>query len=192
MTDQSKGTAAQPDFSALEQRPQRRKLPLRTALIATVLLGAGFGGGATVACMNRPTVELAPVKPVAIKTLSDDGGVISVRGTVAEIFGPMVVLADASGRALVEIGREGDGTGLLAPGQTVTVQGHYRHGMIRASFLVGADGKVTALRPMGPPRGGPGGPGGFRHGPHGPAGRGPDGDDVPPPPPAVAPAATEK
>jgi hypothetical protein len=63
--------------------------------------------------------------------------------------------------------------------------------MIRASFVVGADGKVTALRPMGPPRGGPGGPEGFRHGPRGPEARAPGRDDAPPPPPpAAAPAAT--
>lgn len=197
----------QPDYSALEHRPAKRKLPLRATLIGAALLAAGLGGGAVIAHHAGPSVEMAPVSPQAIRGLTDDGGVVSVRGKVAESFGPMVVLADGTGRALVDLGRQGDGTGLVSAGQGVTVQGHFHHGMLRASFLVGADGKVTALHPMGPEHGGPGGPGGeFRHGPHrgpgdrgpgergpgGPGEHGPDGGPdaagAPPPPPATAPA----
>jgi hypothetical protein len=190
----------QPDYSALERRPTKRKLPLRATLIGAALLAAGIGGGTVIAQHAGPSVEMAPVSPQAIKSLTDDGGVVSVRGKVAETFGPMVVLADGTGRALVDLGRQGDGTGLVSAGQSVTVQGHFRHGMIRASFLVGADGKVVALHPMGPEHGGPGGEG-FRHGPHegrpdrpgahGPDG-GPDAAGAPPPPPAAAPAVTAK
>uniref|UniRef100_UPI0035CBD6D7 hypothetical protein n=1 Tax=uncultured Sphingomonas sp. TaxID=158754 RepID=UPI0035CBD6D7 len=192
MTDQIEG----PDYSMAQRRPTR-KLSARTALIGAALLAVGVGGGATIAHLNAPSIEMAPVNPVAIRTLTDDGSVVSVRGKVAEVYGPMVVLADGSGRALVDLGRQGDGTGLVSAGQVVSVQGHYGRGLLHASFLVGADGKVTALRPMGPPHGGPGGRDGFRHGPRpgGPRGAGPDGgpdggpDDADAPPPAPAPAA---
>lgn len=177
---------------------KRRTPTLRTGLIAAALLGVGIAGGAAVGHLGGPQVEMAPATPVAIASLKDDGGVTTVRGKVVELFGPMAVVADGSGRALVDLGRQGDGTGLVTVGSGVTVQGHYRHGMIRASFLVGAGGKVTALHPMGPPRGGPGGPDGGPRGRHGPHPGGPDGgpdggpgDDMPPPPApaAVAPAA---
>ncbi|WP_010185371.1 hypothetical protein [Sphingomonas sp. PAMC 26605] len=208
MTDRIEGPYA--DFEPVAERRPARKLPVRAALIGAALLALGVGGGATIAQMTGPSVEMAPVNPVAIRSLSDNGSVISVRGKVAEVYGPMFVLADGSGRALVDLGRQGDGTGLVSAGQAVTVQGRYGHGLIHASFLVAADGKVVALRPMGPPphgpggpggQGGPGGPGDFRPGPHdrGPRGPGapgaergpdggPDGADTPPPPPAAAPA----
>jgi hypothetical protein len=167
-----------------------RKISPRGALIAAALLAVGVGGGATVAQMTTPSVEMAPLKPVAIRSLTDTGDVVTVRGKVAEIYGPMFVLADGTGRTLVEGGREVDGTNLVATGQTVSVQGRFGRGMMHPSFLVGAIGKVTALRPR-PPHGGPGGPGGPDRGPHGPGGpAGPDGPDArdaaPPPPPAAA------
>ncbi|WP_165954415.1 hypothetical protein [Sphingomonas sp. AAP5] len=196
MTDQIEGPQA-PHDTVADDRP-RRKLPVRTAIVGAALLALGIGGGATIAQMTGPSVEMAPLKAVAIRSLTDNGSVISVRGRVAETYGPMFVLTDGSGRALVDLGRQGDGTGLVSAGQAVTVQGHYRRGMIHASFLVSADGKVVALRPMGPPHHGPGGPGGPggpdgpdgpRHGPRGP-GAGPDGgpgaNDAPPPPPPPA------
>ena len=174
MTDYIEG----PHETAVPKRT--RKLSTRTALIGAALLAVGVGGGATVAQMTAPSVEMAPASPVAIKSLSDGGSIVTVRGKVAEVYGPAFILADGSGRALVEAGRRhgfmGGATSLVAIGQTVIVQGRFHDGTIHASFLVGADGKVTALRPMGPSRG-PGGPGG-RDGPHGgrggPEGRGPD------------------
>ena len=179
MTDYIEG----PTEIAPPMRTRRRST--RTALLGAALLAVGVGGGATVARMSAPSVEMAPAKPVAITSLSDSESIVTVRGKVAEVYGPAFILADGSGRTLVEAGRHrgmmsGD-SALVAVGQTVTVQGHFRDGTIHASFLVGADGKVTALRPMGPPRGGPGGPDG-RHGPHG----GPGGNAPPPPPPADA------
>lgn len=172
-----------------------RKITPRAGLIAAALLAVGIGGGATVAKMTAPSIEMAPIKPVAIRSLTDSGSIVTVRGKVAESYGPMFILADGTGRTLVEGGRLTDGTGLISVGQTVSVQGRFDRSMLHASFLVGADGKVTALRPM-PPHGGPGGPRGphGRGGPDGPAAPGgpdgPDGRDVaPPPPPAVAPGA---
>lgn len=154
----------------------------RTALIGAGLLALGVAGGAVAVQTTGHGVEMAPARPVAIATLKDDGGIVTVRGRVAEVYGPMFVLADGSGRALVDIGPRN--TGAVAGGSMVRVQGRFHDGIVRASFLIGADGKVTALHPFGPPHG-PGGP----EGPHGH--RGPDGmdgparpDDVPPPPPA--------
>ena len=199
MTDQNE----LPDYSKLSDSTPKRRFSTRAGLIAVALLAVGVGGGATVAHMAAPSVEMAPASPVAIRSLSDSGSIVTVRGKVAEVYGSAFILADGSGRALVEAGPHhgvlGGDSALVAVGQTVSVQGHFRDGTIHASFLVGADGTVTALRPMGPPRGGregPGGPG-FRHGPHGgpdgPDGRGldrgPDDSDAPPPPPA-APALT--
>lgn len=204
MTDRIEGPYA--EFEPVTDRRAARKVPVRTALIGAALLALGVGGGATVAQMTGPSVEMAPLNPVAIRSLSDTGSVVSVRGKVAEIYGPMVVLADGSGRALVELGPQGDGTGLVSAGQAVTVQGRFGRGMLHASFLVAADGKVVALRPLGPPPhgpGGPGGPGDFRRPPRdgmpgapggpGAAGAergpdaGPDGATPPPPPAAAAP-----
>ena len=206
MTDYIEGTTPTPTPAA----PKRaRRFSTQTALVAAALLAVGVGGGATFAQLSAPAAEMAPANPVAIKSLADGGSIVTVRGKVAEIYGRAFILADGSGRALVEAGPRhgfmGGETSLIAIGQTVTVQGRFRDGTIHASFLVGADGTVTALRPMGPPRGGPGGPGG-RHGPHrGPGGAegfgpdrgpdrglddgadgGPDGAGAPPPPAAAA------
>lgn len=165
------------------------KISARTGLIAAALLAVGVGGGATVAQMSGPRVEMAPTKPVAIRSLSDSGSIVTVRGKVAETYGPMFVLADGSGRTLVDGGGQVDGTGLVSAGQTVSVQGRFGRGMMHASFLVGADGKVTALHPM-PPHGGRGGPDGPRRGPGGPGAPdgpdGPDAQDMMPPPPAAS------
>ncbi|BCA60603.1 hypothetical protein [Sphingomonas sp. HMP6] len=201
MTDPIEGPNAAPEGET--KRP--RRFSVQAALVATALLAVGVGGGATVAQMSGPSIEMAPATPVAIKGLSEGDSIVTVRGKVAEVYGRAFILADGSGRALVEAGRHrgfmADASPLVRVGQTVSVQGRFQGGTIHAAFLVGADGKVTALHPMALPRGGPGGREG-RHGPHGgpggPEGRGPDRGfdggpdgglddaDAPPPPPAVA------
>lgn len=150
----------------IHSKPKRST---RTALIAAGLLGIGVAGGIAVGAVSSiggPRVEMAPTKPTPIKALADSDSIVTVRGRVAEAYGPMFVLADGTGRTLVDGGRRIDGTGMVAVGQTVQVQGRFRDAILHASFLVGADGKVTALHPdRGPhgPRGGPGrGPGGPR------------------------------
>lgn len=175
------------------KRPSRRKI----GLIAAGLLAIGGAGGAITVAATRPSATMAPAVPVAIASLKSGDNIVTIKGRVDQIYGNKVVLADGSGRALVDLGREGDDGALVAAGQAVTVQGRFDHGFVRAGFLVGADGKVTALGPMH----GPGGPGGHdrkgpRHGPEGrgPDDRGPDGgpdrddDRAPPPPVAAAPA----
>ena len=160
----------------------------RPAILAGALglLVVGGGAGALAVEASRPTVTMAPATPVAIRTLTnDDDSIVTIRGRVAEIYGNKFILADASGRALVDTGHEGDERALVTPGEPVTVQGRFDRGFVHAAFLVGPDAKVTALGPLGgPPHG--------HHGEHGPD-RGPDGPPPPPadrgaPPPPPAPA----
>lgn len=162
---------------------------LRTGIGAAALLVAGIAGGTVVAHSLEPSVEMAPLRPVAIRSLTAGDSVVTVRGRVAEVFGNKFVLDDGSGHALVDTGRKGEDGTLVAAGQPVTVQGRFDRGMMRASFLVDPAGKVQALAPMGPPPHGPGGPGraGPDRGPDGGPDRGPgDRRGPPPPPPAGA------
>lgn len=166
------------------QRPTRRLRGKAAAAFAGVaLLAVGGGVGAVAMHATRPSVTMAPATPVAIRSLQTDG-IVTIRGRVAEIFGNKFIVQDASGRALVETGREGEEGTLVTAGEPVTVQGRFDHGFVRAAFLVGPDAKVVALGPLG----GPGG-GRDRHEPrHGPE-DGPDGpsrprangDGLPPP-----------
>jgi hypothetical protein len=170
-----------------EPRP-RRKIPGRTILAAIALLGVGGAIGATAARMAGPSIEVAPLSPVAIASLKTGEGLVTIRGKVGEVYGPSFILADGSGRTLVNAGPRANG--LVSSGATVTIQGWKRDGTVRASFLVGSDGTVTPLGRMGHGghgrHGGPGGPG--PDGPDGPGGPGRDGPDGPPPPPTAAPA----
>ncbi len=161
----------------------------RLALAAAGLLVVGGAAGAVTVAATRPSLTMAPATPTAIRSLQSDG-IVTIRGTVAETYGNKFVMADRTGRALVDLGREGDGSNLVAAGQPVTIQGRFEDGFVHASFLVAPGGKVTALGPVGgPPRGphGPGGPGRDGPGRDGP-GRdgpgGPGGPGAPPPPPA--------
>ncbi|KQN03004.1 MULTISPECIES: hypothetical protein [Sphingomonas] len=168
----------------------------RLALAAASLLIVGGAAGAVTIAATRPSVTMVPATPTAIRSLQSDG-IVTIRGTVAETYGNKFVMADRTGRALVDLGREGEGSNLVATGQPVTIQGRFEDGFVHASFLVAPGGKVTALGPVGgPPRGphGPGGPGRDgpgRDGPGGPGGPGgpqgpgaPGGPGAPPPPPA--------
>lgn len=160
----------------------------KLGLVAAGLLALGGAGGAVVMAQTRPSVSMAPATPVAIRSLSSTG-IVTIRGRVAEIYGNKFIMADGSGRALVDTGRGGDNRQLVTAGEPVTVQGGFDRGFVHAAFLVGPDNKVMALGPLaGPP-----------HGPRGPRG-GPDrGPGAPPPPlpgadddaaPPVAPAPT--
>lgn len=153
--------------------PSRRLgLPPRMAftLGAAAILAVGGVAGAFAGHEMRPAIEMAPLRPVAIRNLSADSGVVTVRGRVAEIFGNALVVDDGGARALVDTGREGEGRALAALGAPVVVQGRFDRGILHASFLVNAAGKVTALGPLGGPHGRP-----DRQGPPRPG-------DGPPPP----------
>jgi uncharacterized protein YdeI (BOF family) len=162
----------------------------RLAIAAAGLLVVGGAAGAVTVAATRPTVSMAPATPVAIRSLQSDG-IVTIRGTVAEVYGNKFVMADRTGRALVDLGREGEDGTLVTPGQPVTVQGQFDQGFVHASYLVGAGGKVTALGPVGGPPRGPRGPGpdGPDGGPGGPDGPGGPGAPPPPPPAGVVPPA---
>ena len=164
-----------PDNHDNDVRPDpRRQLrrPGNLAFAAAGLLALGGAGGAVVVAQTRPPVAMAPAMPVAIRTLSATG-IFTIRGRVAEIYGNKFIMADGSGRALVDTGREGDNRELVTANELVTVQGRFDRGFVHAAFLVGPDDKVMALGPLaGPPRG----PRGRDVGPAGP----------PPPPPGAA------
>lgn len=154
----------------------RLRSPRSAALAAVALLAVGGGAGAVAMQATRPSVSMAPATPVAIRSLSSSA-IVTVKGRVAEIYGNKFVMADATGRALVDTGREGEGGGLVKAGEPVTVQGRFDRGFIHAAFLVGPDSKVLALGPLGGPPHEHGGP---RHEPE-------NGPGAPPtPPPAAA------
>jgi hypothetical protein len=155
------------------------------------LLAAGAVGGAGAVGLTCPGIEVAPIRPVAIASLVQrDGGLVTVRGKVAEVYGDRFTIADGSGKTMVDAGREGDIA--VTAGQDLLVQGRYDNGQLHASFLIDANGRVRAVGPLfarGPHRGGPR----ERPGP-GDAGPGHDGPpspgcDAPPPPAPPAPAA---
>ena len=159
-----------------------------------VLLAAGLVGGAGAVGLTRPGIEVAPIRPVAIASLAQrDGGLVTVRGKVAEVYGDRFTIADGSGKTMVDAGRDDD-TAVTA-GQDLLVQGRYDNGQLHASFLVDANGRVRAVGPFfarGPHRGRPEG----RHGP-GAAEPGRDGPppaacDAPPPPAPPAPVAPKQ
>ncbi|UVO53996.1 hypothetical protein [Sphingomonas sp. SUN039] len=162
----------------------------KLALAAVALVGVGAVGAYTVGA-TRPGIEMAPLTPVAIKSLADGSNVITVKGQVAEVYGSRFILADASGKTLVDTGKpRRDFGGLMSPaplvttGQPVTVQGRFGNGSLHASFLIGPDGKVVALRGM---HGGHDRDGGGRHGERGWRGDGPRGEAPPPVAPATTP-----
>ncbi|KQT54141.1 hypothetical protein ASG43_00470 [Aureimonas sp. Leaf454] len=128
-----------------------------------------------------PAGSPAPAPITEIGALRDMSR-IAIRGRVAEIFGGAFVLEDASGRALVETGPSGDERPLVAAGETVTVEGRFERGTLRAAQLTHEDGRRETLRePRGGGRGGPeedarrGGPHGRHHGGPGPRGETEDG-----------------
>jgi len=146
----------------------------RMKLAAAALLAVGVAGGAGAVSLTRPGIEMAPTTPTAIARLSGTSGVVTVKGRVVEIFGDRFVLQDATGRTMIDAGRNGDG---VTAGATMTVQGRYDNGQLRASYLVDPNGRIVAAGPAGgPPPHGPGGP-------RGPGGPGAPGRDGPPPPP---------
>lgn len=155
--------------------PRRRFLPRRPASLALIgagLLAIGGVAGAVATAETRPSVTMAPATPTPIRSLAP-ADIVTIRGRVAEVFGNKFVLADGTGRALVDTGPEGDERAPVAIGAPVTVQGRFEDGFMRAAFLVGPDMKVLALGLTGRPP----------HGPHDGPGRG---RGAPPPPPAAA------
>ena len=122
--------------------------PRSTVLAAVALLAVGGGAGAIAMHATNSSVTMAPATPVAIRSLSSSG-ITTVKGRVAEIYGNKFIIMDASGRALVDTGREGESGSLVTVGEPVTVQGRFDRGFVHAAFLVGPENKVVSLEPLG-------------------------------------------
>jgi hypothetical protein len=89
--------------------------------------------------------------PVAIDKMQADN-VVAVKGSVAEIFGNKFILQDDTGRALVELGRQGEDGAVVTKGEQVMVQGRFERGFIVAQLVSHADGRNQAFGPPPPPR----------------------------------------
>jgi uncharacterized protein YdeI (BOF family) len=89
--------------------------------------------------------------PVAIDKMQADN-VVAVKGTVAEIFGNKFVLQDDTGRALVELGPQGEDGNVVTKGEAVTVQGRFERGFVHAQLVAHADGRNQAFGPPPPPK----------------------------------------
>jgi uncharacterized protein YdeI (BOF family) len=176
-----------------------KKLMSRSAMLwlsGAALLAAGAAGGVGAVGLTRPGIEVAPIRPVAIASLAQrDGGLVTVRGKVAEVYGDRFTIADGSGKTMVDAGHDDD-TAVTA-GQDLLVQGRYDNGQLHASFLVDANGRVRAVGPFfarGPHRGRPEGRRGQGDEEPGRGGPQPAACDAPAPPapPALAPVAPKQ
>lgn len=128
---------------------RRIAVPRRTWVVGAVAAPLVLGAvGLSLA--QGTTFEPTPVEPVAIQALAPSGAT-AIRGDVAEIFGNKFVVQDGTGRALVETGRAGEGGGLVAKGEAVTVQGRFERGFLHASVLTHGDGRKVVLGPAGGP-----------------------------------------
>lgn len=135
--------------------PRRGRKHAAAFGLAALGLVIGLAGGAGAMKLVRPSVEIAPMTPVAISTIADDS-LVTIKGKVAEIFGNKFIVQDDTGRALIETGPEGEGGKLVALNEMVTVQGRFDDGFLHGSYLVHEDGRTEALGPAGkPPHRGP-------------------------------------
>ncbi|GAK72994.1 hypothetical protein RRU01S_29_01110 [Agrobacterium rubi TR3 = NBRC 13261] len=130
--------------------PKPRSRLVWPALVTVVALAVGVAGGAAATKLVRPTPEMAPVTPVAISTVPATG-LVTIKGTVAEIYGNKFILQDESGRALVETGPAGEDGDLVAKNEAVTVQGRADDGVVHASYLIRQDGQAESIGPQGGP-----------------------------------------
>lgn len=137
-------------------RHSRRRPWLAAAALACAFL---VGAGAASLLMRRPQVTLANLSPTAINTLTADTSV-ALKGKVADVFGKSFVVDDGTGRALVDAGPTGENGTLVKTDETVTVQGRFDRGVVRAAAITHADGRSDVLASPGPPSrwGGPHGP----------------------------------
>lgn len=167
--------------------PRRPRIPrgvlAATALVGVLIAGAALGAGGTRLVQNWEPQRVMLLQTSPINALRDDT-IVAVKGDVTDIFGNKFVVQDASGRALVDLGKRGEDRTVVSKGETVTVQGRFDRGAIRAQMLTRADGTAEGFGPKGPKE---------MKGPKGPKGpkeaKGPhphDDDDDRPPLPARA------
>jgi len=128
------------------------------ATLAAVVLGTTLTAFAQTPPPVPPRFAGAPERapsvllltPVTVDRMQPDY-VVAVKGTVAEIFGNKFILQDDTGRALVELGPQGEDGTAVVKGEAVTVQGIFEHGFIHAQLVAHADGRNQAFGPPGPP-----------------------------------------
>jgi len=131
-------------------RPETgKRIPKRTWVVGALALPLAFGAMGLSLSKNRAVAQ-TPVAPVAIQALAPSGAT-AIKGDVAEIYGNKFVVQDPTGRALVETGREGEDGKLVAKGESVTVQGAFENGFLRARVLTHGDGRSQVLGPAGGP-----------------------------------------
>jgi hypothetical protein len=175
-----------------ERRPRisSRALGIGGA-IAILVAGAALGAGGTRLVHNWGPQRVMLLQPGLISDLREDTP-IAIRGEVIEIFGNKFIVQDGSGRALVDTGPRGEDRRIVTRGETVSIQGRFDDGAIRAQLVAHADGRNEAFGPAGPKgehfKDGPKGPKGPKDGPRadrdGPPPRDrADRDGLPPPPP---------
>jgi hypothetical protein len=144
-----------PDASPEHEGPRALSDPRRTyrpliTLVAVFVVALMLGAGLTTLAGLRRQVAFAPLTPAPIAAMHD-WSAVAVKGQVAEIFGNKFVVQDESGRALVDTGPEGEGGNLVAPSETITVQGRFERGFIHAVAISHADGRNDIVGPPGPP-----------------------------------------
>ena len=125
----------------------------RTAALSASLLiiGAVVGAGALRVAGGISRQASFILQPSPIASMSELAPA-AIKGQVAEVFGNKFIIADASGRALIETGREGEGGRLVKPNETVTVQGQFERGFLHASVIQHEDGRADLVGlPKGPP-----------------------------------------
>jgi len=114
-----------------------------TALsVSLILIGAIAGAGALRLAGGVQSQTAFVLQPSPITSMSE-WTPAAIKGQVAEVFGNKFIIADASGSALVETGREGEGGRLVKPNETVTVQGRFERGFLHASVIQHEDGQPT-------------------------------------------------
>ncbi|MDX7952518.1 hypothetical protein P7D22_15215 [Lichenihabitans sp. Uapishka_5] len=122
----------------------------RVALAAALVGAAAIGAGATAVAQHGRRPVLVALTPAPVAAMRD-GDAVAVKGQVAEIYGNKFILADDSGRTLVETGPRGDRGTMVDKSETVTVQGRFERGFVHAMAIQHGDGHTVILGPPGPP-----------------------------------------
>ncbi len=120
-----------------------RLQPLRTLALASAATLVVFGGAAAAATTARTVYTSYSVET------GDTAEAVTLQGSVAEIFGHFFILEGPAGRALVDLGPEGENGALVRTNETLTVEGKAFHGVVHACRLTLAEGRMVKLE--GPP-----------------------------------------
>ncbi|BCW90112.1 hypothetical protein sos41_32800 [Alphaproteobacteria bacterium SO-S41] len=171
------------------EAPAKRRRLYRSLAGGAALLALGVIAGAGGWAMSRPAERVAFDPALATTTVATlaDSDATKIEGRVTDIFGNKFVLEDATGRALVDTGRDGDERALVTKDEIVKVQGRFDRNELHATALQRTDGTTEELTagPPRPPHDHAKGPHHHDDGPRTPHDGGPDHgpEDGPPPAP---------